>query len=123
MKKISLWIIFLVCTIMVSCEDNQPDFNKAAIMSEDFVKPRLNFPEEAVFNEDSRGSETSEYEYDVLKKFTSKNAFGVKVSHIYKIHMIYKSEDWTDINNWTYNLLKIENIPTGEHLVFYSPED
>ena len=117
-------MLMIFSTIFITCDDsNKASFTRAAIISEDFVTPRMRFPAEVEFDGDRRGSETSTNEYDVFQKFTAKNAFGVKVSYVYKIHMIYKSGDWADINNWTYNALIIEDISTGQQFRYSSPED
>ena len=92
-------------------------------MSEEFVSSRMKYPAEVEFDGDRRGAETSSNEYNVFQKFTAKNAFGVKSSYVYKIHMIYKTGDWADINNWTYDELTIEDISTGKQNVYRSPSD
>ena len=118
-----LLITCLIAVLLTSCEDNKPTFTRAAIISENFVSPRMKYPAEVEFEGDRRGSETSQNEYDVFQKFTAKNAFGVKSSYVYKIHMIYKSGDWTDVNSWTYDSLVIEEISTGEQHKYNSPTD
>lgn len=123
MKKCLFFMVCFVTLILTACEDNKPTFTRAAIISEEFVSPRMKYPAEVKFDGDRRGSETSANEYDVFQKFTAKNAFGVKSSYVYKIHMIYKSGDWTDINSWTYNLLVIEDVSTGEQHKYNSPTD
>lgn len=123
MKKILFLMICLTSLIMYSCDNNKPTFTRAAIMSEDYVKVRMKYPAEVEFEGDRRGSENGTNEYDVFQKFTAKNAFGVKSSYVYKIHMIYKGGDWSDINNWTYDLLTIEDISTGEQSKYLSPAD
>lgn len=117
------YVLSLITLLILSCDDNKPTFIRAAIMSEDFVAPRMRYPAEVEFDGDRRGSEKSNNEYIVYQKFTAKNAFGVKDSYVYKIHMIYKSGDWTDINSWTYDLLTIENVSTGKQYKYYSPND
>lgn len=124
MRRYFYLILMLFSLVCVSCDDsNKPSFTRAAIISEEFVTTRMKFPSEVDFNGDRRGSETSKNEYDVLQKFTAKNAFGVKVSYVYKIHMIYKSGDWADKNNWTYNSLIIEDVSSGQQFRYNSPED
>lgn len=123
MKNVLPILLGLISLILVSCEDNKPTFTRAAIMSEDFVAARMRFPAEVEYDGDRRGSETGTNEYIVYQKFTSKNAYGVKVSYIYKIHMIYKFGDWTDINSWTYDSLIIEDIATGQQYKYYSPDE
>ncbi len=116
-------MVCLASLILYSCEDNKPTFTRAAIMSEEFVSSRMKYPAEVEFDGDRRGAETSSNEYNVFQKFTAKNAFGVKSSYVYKIHMIYKTGDWADINNWTYDELTIEDISTGKQNVYRSPSD
>lgn len=123
MKKCLFLTTYLVVLFLTACEDNKPTFARAAIISEDFVSPRMKYPAEVEFEGDRRGSETSPNEYDVYQKFTAKNAFGVKSSYVYKIHMVYKSGDWTDVNSWTYDSLIIEEISTGEQHKYNSPTD
>lgn len=124
MKRLYFLLFCLLGLFVCSCDDsNKATFTRAAVISEGYVTQRLRFPEEVDFNGDYRGSETSKNEFDVYQKFTAKNAFGVKVSYVYKIHMIYKSGDWSDINNWTYDNLVIEDVSTGEQFRYNSPTD
>lgn len=117
-------MLILLSLVSISCDDsNKSSFTRAAIISEEFVSPRMKFPAEVEYDGDYRGSETSTNEYDVFQKFTAKNSFGVKSSYIYKIHMIYKSGDWSDKNNWTYNSLIIEDVSSGEQFRYSSPEE
>lgn len=124
MRKSMFFLLMIISLVSISCDDsNKPSFTRAAIISEEFVAPRMKFPAEVEFDGDRRGSETSANEYDVFQKFTAKNAFGVNVSYIYKIHMIYKSGDWTDKYSWTYNSLIIEDVSSGQQFRYNSPED
>ncbi len=118
-KYKNIIIAFITGIIMFSCTDSKPDLIKATIMAHDFVKEKLFFPEEAEFKRDRIGSETSDNEYDIIQSFTAKNAFGVKISYKYKIHTIFHGGEWTDINNWSYTTLSIENTSTGEKEIFY----
>ena len=122
MKKILFLMVALVA--MIACDDlKQPSFTKAAIKSESFVSVRMKYPAEVEFDGDYRGCETGPNEYNVLQKFTAKNAFGVKSSYIYKINMLFKGGEWTEQSSWTYDKLIIEDLQTGEQYKFYSPDD
>ena len=121
MKKI--FFLFVALLSFVACQDEGATLNRAGIISENFVKDRLKFPAEVEFNKDIRGQELSDTTFIVYQKFNAKNAFGVKVSYVYKAKMVFLGGDWADINNWSYNQLIIENVSTGEQSVFYSPND
>lgn len=95
MKKTLLLVSFL---LIISCRDSEPN---ACIMSKDFIKEDLKFPNEAEFssldcNVQKEGSDL----YTVLRKVEAKNAFGVKQSYIYKVTLKFKGGITVDKNNW-----------------------
>lgn len=112
MKKV-LILLVLAFSIGVMAQ-NKPTFTRAAIMSEEFVKPKMKYPEEVKFSGDRRGSEKAMNEYEVFQKFTAKNSFGVKSGYVYKIRMIYRGGDWTEKSSWKYQFLIIEDESTGK---------
>lgn len=117
MKKVLILILLIMSVI--ACEDNKPTVTRAGIMSEDIVRGKMKFPDEVEFDNDYRGKEVSDKEFEVYQKFTAKNAFGVKSSYVYKIQMVYIGGEWTDSKNWSYDKLMIENIGTGQQNVYY----
>lgn len=122
MKKIIYLFLFISSNIILLTGCNSVDskygsgasFSQASIASEDFVKQKLSYPEEAEFQEDRRGEETAKNEFMVYQQFTAKNAFGVKTLYTYKVKMKFKGGEWTDNNNWEYADLVIENTTTHE---------
>lgn len=121
MKKVLILILLIMS--VVACEDNKPTVTRAGIMSEDIVRGKMKFPDEVEFDNDYRGKEISDKEFEVYQKFTAKNAFGVKSSYVYKIQMVYISGEWADSKNWSYGKLMIENIGTGQKSVYYGNND
>lgn len=117
MKKVLILILLIMS--VVACEDNKPTVTRAGIMSEDIVRGKMKFPDEVEFDNDYRGKEVSDKEFEVYQKFTAKNAFGVKSSYVYKIQMVYIGGEWADSKNWSYDKLMIENIGTGQQNVYY----
>jgi hypothetical protein len=102
-----------------SSSASEVTFDEAAIESEYFVKDKMKYPEEVEFDGDKRGHETSKNNFNVFQKFTAKNSFGVKSGYVYKICMVYKGTgDWTDLDNWSYSSLTIEDTSTGKQSVY-----
>ncbi len=92
-------------------------------MSEDFVKERLNYPATADFGRERVWEPKNEEGTHgiIMKKFTAQNVFGVPIQYVYKIYMMYSGGEWTDIDNWTYKYLIIEEIPSGKQ-DYFTPE-
>ena len=116
-------LFLLLMLISVNVMGQEASLTRAGIMSEDFVKARLNNPEEVKFEGGYRGKEESPTKFMVYQKGYTKNDFGVKKSFVYKIHMIYKGGEWEEKDNWTYDLLIIEEANTGRQYKFTSPFD
>jgi hypothetical protein len=72
----------------------------ACIISEDFVKEHLQYPEEADFSTLRCNTEIDGDQFVVLSYVISKNAFGVKNKIIYKIWLTYNGRNDVDIENW-----------------------
>lgn len=94
MKK----FLFSICIfIFISCS-NEPS---ACIASEDFIKEDLNYPEEAEFSSLDCNSEfLADGSYEVLRKVTAKNAFGIKSSYVYKVKIKQIGTNWTSKSDW-----------------------
>lgn len=114
LKTIAVLSILITC-MFIACSD-QPDTetykirSRCAVMSEDFVKQKLQYPQEAEFSTSEAIHEIGEYgECIILGKVTSKNAYGVRTSYIYKIWLFHNGREWNDINNWSYSKLILED--------------
>lgn len=94
------------------------DAYKCAIISEDFVKSKLNFPLESKIVTSAHIHEVNGNEAIIINKFNAKNAFGVTTEYVYKIWMSFNGGEWEDMYNWSYSKLIIENTSTGEQKVF-----
>lgn len=94
------------------------DGTKCAIISEDFVKSKMNFPKETKIKTSGHVHEVENGKAVILNKFTTKNAFGVEIEYVYKIWMSFTGGEWEDIENWSYSRLIIENTATGEQYEF-----
>lgn len=121
MKKFLLVIIGLVFGL-ISCDSSVNIKSGASIISEDFVKERLNYPTTTDFDRDVVWTPDylDENRGTLLKKFTAKNAFGVSMDYVYKIDIRFLGGEWTDANNWTYDYLIIEEVPSGKQY-YYTP--
>lgn len=120
MKKILipfLIIAFALCT--VSCEDSGPDLNTACVMARPYVKRMINFPEEAEFENDKRGSGDIINGFTVYEQFTAPNAFGVKKRYVYKCHMKYLGGDQFLNSSWECSNLIVEDMQTGQQYRSY----
>ena len=111
MKKVLLLAVMAI--LLISCNNTSKipildDGNKCAIMSEDFVKSKLKYPEETDFQTSSFVHEREGCAAIILNRFTSKNGFGVTITYTYKIWLQFKGGEWNDINNWSYDKLIIE---------------
>lgn len=89
-------------------EEILDDGSKCSIISQDFVKSKLKYPEECDFENMSYQHKRENNYAIILNKFTSKNGYGVKISYVYKIWLQFNGGEWNDINNWSYNQLIIE---------------
>jgi hypothetical protein len=119
MKKIVL-LVFVAClslSLFAQADAYQSKY-KAYIIAQDFVKQKFKYPKEAKFDSNVV-HETNGYEKCiVLGKVTAKNAFGVHTEYVYKIWLEHNGKEWTDLNNWTYTKLILEDSATGEQSVF-----
>lgn len=96
MKKIMLLIAVL---LFISCGSSEPN---ACLMSEDFIKKELAYPDEAEFSSFDCSSESNaDGTYTVLRKVSAKNTFGVQSSYIYKVTLSFNGGNAVDINDWT----------------------
>jgi hypothetical protein len=93
MKKLFLILIIL----FISCSDDP----NPCIISEDFIKQDLRYPESADFSAfDCSTEKNDDGSYTILRKVSAKNAFGVESSFVYKVQLIFKGGEWTDTSNW-----------------------
>lgn len=97
-----------VLTNSSSVEEVLNKGSKCSIMSQDFVKSKLKYPEEVNFEQMGYVHEREGVYAIILNKFTAKNGFGVEISYVYKIWLKFNGGDWSDINNWEYKKLIIE---------------
>lgn len=88
------------------------NLNRAAIIAQDIIKSEFN--SDCDFDDiDIRGEETSvPNRFKVYQKFSADGQ-----EYVYKIFIQYKGGDWSDINNWSYGTLTIENVATGEQKI------
>lgn len=71
------------------------------VMSEDFIKKDLRYPNTAKFSTFNCSSEQNgDGSYTVLRKVSAKNAFGVESDFIYKVRIGFTGGNEVDINNW-----------------------
>lgn len=126
--KISYLIAMLICfTMLDGCvgstnsenggvntnTETGANLNRAAIIAQDIIKSEFN--SDCDFDDiDIRGEETSvPNRFKVYQKFSADGQ-----EYVYKIFIQYKGGDWSDINNWSYGTLTIENVATGEQKIF-----
>lgn len=102
MKKILLLGLYL---LLFSCSEDKPN---ACMISEDFIKADLNYPEEADFPFlDCHETDNSDGTYTVLRKISAKNAFGMEKQYIYKVELKFNGGITSDSDNW--ELLSMRN--------------
>lgn len=108
----TLLLIFASCGSNTSSSDSVDSVinngNRCAVISEDFVKQKVKYPDETNFTTSSYVHELDNGIPVILNRFTTKNAFGVTITCTYKIWLNFKGGDWSDINNWSYYKLIIE---------------
>lgn len=92
-----------------SSDDEYSSDVNPCLMSEDFIKRDLKFPDEADFPFlDCNSTDNGNGTYTVLRKISAKNAFGVEKKYIYKVEMRYNGGISVDINNWELISLRSE---------------
>lgn len=114
--KFKYFIILVFISSCVSTGNDLPvieDREKCVIISEEFVLSKVKFPKETEVKYSTAVFENSGESSTVLNQFTTKNAFGVKTSGVYKIVLKFSDGDWTDKNNWEYSSFIIE-MNSGE---------
>ena len=93
MKKLLLLLTFMI----ISCS-SEPS---PCVISEDFIKKDLRYPDTAVFSAfDCSTENNSDGSYTILRKVSAQNAFGVQSSFVYKLQLRFKGGDWTETSNW-----------------------
>ena len=120
MKKIVTLLLFAFVLSVVSCGDSGPTLNTAAIMAHDYVKKMINFPEEAEFESDIKGSGDAVNGFTVYETFTAPNAFGVKRKNIYICNMKYLGGDKYEDSSWECSKLIVEDVHTGQQWRSYN---
>ena len=105
-------------SLTVTGNDIISDGTKCAIISEHFVKSKMNYPRETKFRTSKHVHEVENGQAVILNKFTTKNAFGVEIEYVYKIWLTFNGGEWEDIENWKYTNLIIENTATREQYKF-----
>lgn len=125
MKKIMflMMMLFMVPSMIIANSDEGVNHRRAGIMSEEFVKQRMANPKETKFEGNVKGETVSSSKFIVYQKFTTKNDYGVIKSYVYKVSMIYRGGDWTELKNWTYDYLIIEDLGTGKQYKYNSPKN
>lgn len=90
---------------------------RASIIAQDFVEKALGV--DCDFESlNYQGEETLiKDRYKVLQKFTAK-VDGQEGEFVYRIYVQYFGGEWSDINNWAYGTLEIENTQTHSTKVF-----
>lgn len=120
MKKLFLVAIMaMFCSVIFAQTDSYKNKNRAFIIAQDFVKKKLNHPKEAKFYNDVVHETNGYSNCIVLGRVDAKNSFGVTTSYVYKIWLNHNGKEWTDINNWVFTKLIIENSNTEKQSVFY----
>lgn len=120
MKKLLLIIpLFLVISLSMSAQyGTYRDKNKCAIISEDFIKLYLQHPKEAKFNNSQAIHEVvGSNGCTILNKVITKNSYGVKIEYTYKIWMRHNGGDWTDINNWSWTKIILEDNQGNQSII------
>jgi hypothetical protein len=73
----------------------------AYVISQNYVKQKLTYPEEADFPTLPVSSELNKDNvYNVIADVTTKNGFGVKIDVHYQCLLKFKGGDDADNNNW-----------------------
>lgn len=124
MKNIFLFLMVIglvLPAVVIANSNSDTNQRRAGIMSEEFVKKRMANPAETKFDGDVREETISASKFIIYQKFKTKNDYGVKKSYIYKISMIYRGGDWSELRNWTYDYLIIEDLGTGKQYKYTSP--
>lgn len=81
------------------------------LMSEDFIKQELNYPKEASFPFlDCHSTDNGGGKYTVLRKISTKNAYGMEKDYIYKVELRYKGGISVDIDNWELISIRHEEV-------------
>lgn len=117
MKKLLVCLFLLgliACNEKVGTENKQ----QSLIISQDFVKQKIMYPENTEFENDVVHEIVGTNQCNILAKFKTKNSFGVESEFVYKMTLSYKGGDWTDLNNWEFSKFIIENVVTGEQQSF-----
>lgn len=96
-------IVAIAVLIGVLTDDGLPSTSAAYVVSKEFVRTQVDFPEEAEFpvmpvlSEIQEGTDTL---YRVVGDVTVKNVFGVKSKHRYIMRLKFKGGDELNPNNW-----------------------
>lgn len=99
--------------------DSYKKIARAYIISQDFVKAKLNHPKDAKFYSDVVHEPGSYGSCVVLGKVDAKNSYGITTRYVYKIWLLHNGKEWTDKQNWSFTKLIIENAANKKQEVFY----
>lgn len=121
-KIISFLFGFSFIVVCSSCGNgtasDEANLTRAAIIAQDFVKS--NFASDCDFSDlDIRGEaiENVPGRFKVLQKFTSSRE-GYEQEYVYRIYIQHYGGDWTDVKNWDYGQLTIENTSTHKQFFY-----
>lgn len=119
MNRFLFFLLIFIGIGLGSCDDStKASLIRAGIMSEEIVKEKMRFPSEVEFGDEIKGEVFNPSTFKVLRKFTAKNAFGVKSDYAYRIFMTHKGGDWAELSNWNFENLTIEEVSTGKQYFY-----
>ena len=86
MKKLLLFVLLIVSSSIIYAQsDTYKKGSRCFIVSQDYVKSKMNYPKSVKFNR-NYVHETDGYgDAVVLAKFSAKNSFGMEKDYVYKI--------------------------------------
>jgi hypothetical protein len=78
------------------------DWSEASVMSEQFLKELMKYPDDVVFIKESRNvSEEGGKVFKVTGRMKANNSFGQAVPYTYNIRIKYNGGDWSSKYNWS----------------------
>lgn len=114
-KHLFLIVLSLMFASVIRANSNdRVDHHRASTVSEELVKQKMHYLTDIKFNGDVGGKSIKNFKFIVYQKFTAKDTRGIRKFFFYKISMIYRGGDWTELENWTYDYLVIKDLDTGE---------
>lgn len=117
---LTVLVIMIIFALSSKSGDNKGesdvvDWTEASVMSEQFVKGFMKFPDNVNFIKESRNvNEEGDGVFKITGRLKANNTFGQAIPYTYNVRIRYNGGDWTYKSNWSFMGGNLYNESTQE---------